>query len=112
MLYDSKLDCLSLPFTWTLIKYLQASLVAYSQGTPLWLAPAMPTYIRLWWKWKALANTQVNYNVATITAVKSFTVQALETENEQRNQGTLTEGEGSVQLTVDLFIKVACFVKK
>jgi hypothetical protein len=27
-------------------------------------------------------------------------------------QGTLTEGEGSAQLTVDLLIKIGCFVKK
>jgi hypothetical protein len=49
-----------------------------------------------------LANTQVNYNAATITVVKSFTIQALETENEHRNQGTLSIGEGSVQLTSSL----------
>ncbi len=37
-----------------------------------------PTNIRLDWKWVEVANTLAYYDTATITAVKSFIVQAPE----------------------------------
>ncbi len=45
-------------------------------GTLLWHDRALPPNIRLGWKWQEVANTLAYYNVATITAVKSFIVQA------------------------------------
>jgi hypothetical protein len=36
----------------------------------------LPTNIRLEWKWMAVANTLAYYYTVTITAVKSFVVQA------------------------------------
>jgi len=46
-----------------------------------------------------VVNTPAYFDTATITTVKSFIVQA---QGEKFNQGTLTEGEGSVRLTSSL----------
>jgi hypothetical protein len=39
-------------------------------------------------------------------------IKSKQTKVKSIDQGTLTEGEGSVHLTSSLSIKVACFVKK
>ncbi len=44
-------------------------------GAPLWYVSALPANIRL--GEMAMANTPAYYDIATITAVKSFIVQAL-----------------------------------
>jgi hypothetical protein len=51
--------------------------VLYSKARVL----ALPTNIRQGWKWIEVANTQAYYDTATITAVKSFIVQAPESHS-------------------------------
>ncbi len=81
VLYFNKLKCLPLPFTSTLVQYLWARLELTKAETLTGLHTNckfldLPTNIRLRRERIVLANTLVHYNMATITVVKSFIVQA------------------------------------
>ncbi len=67
----------------------------------------------------AVANTLAYYDMATITVVKSFTVEAQAGVKKWLHSywNELIERAGNTNIrgrlsTVDLLIKVACFVKK
>ncbi len=81
MPYRNKLECLPLWFTCALVSNIWVRLeptkvepltVLYSNGRLL----ALPTNIKQGWKWLKVANALAYYDMTTITAVKSFIVQA------------------------------------
>jgi hypothetical protein len=83
--YCNKLECLQLPFTSTLVKYLWARLEPtrvepliglHSNGRLL----ALPRNITLGYKKMKVANTLAYCDRATITALKIFIVQTLGTD--------------------------------
>jgi hypothetical protein len=45
------------------------------KGLHSWFAPALPANIRLGWMLMEVANTLAYYDTATVTTVKSLTVQ-------------------------------------